>query len=436
MNEHVFPILTILGGGLTGLSLAYHYKGKSEIFEQESKIGGTASSETYGDFVFDHGPHLSFTKNKYVISLLNLGTRVVEKQARPINQYKGLEFPHPALFHLKRLDKVSGYNILMDLIEQYKISENKQVSNYEDWCVRTQGKYFAENFTKAYTKKFWRTDPSELSIDWVKDRIPNPSIKEAVSGTFGLEEKTGYYIDKYRYPISGGFGSFSNFWQFRKKDISIHLNSRVTSIDPSEKMIQFSSGKTIKYSRLVSTLPLPNLIAMIKGVPSRITNLSKELRHSSLHYLNIALYGRTKRKFSWVYFYDSEIPVSRLIAYNNVGNNMAPSNFSSIQIEIPYTEKYDSRDTEKAISSLENLGYINERDIHRIWEFDLRFGYPIHDLKRTIILDEIYKYLDEVGIVTAGRYGRWEHLWSHQVIIQGKEFAEFLSDPSTLSKFS
>lgn len=430
MNKHVFSTLTILGAGLTGLSLAYHYKGKSEIFEQESKIGGTASSETYGDFVFDHGPHLSFTKDKYVISLLSLGTHVVEKQARPINQYHGQEFPHPALFHLKKLDKASGYNILMDLIEQYKISESKQSSNYEEWCIRTQGNYFAETFTKAYTKKFWRTDPSELSVDWIKDRIPNPSIKEAVAGTFGLEENTGYYIDKYRYPISGGFGSFSNFWHSRKKDINIHLNSRVTLIDPSEKTIHFSSNKTIRYSRLVSTLPLPRLISMIKDLPSRITTLSKELKHSSLHYLNVALSGKTKRKFSWVYFYDSDIPVSRLIAYNNVGNNMAPSNFSSIQIEIPYTENYDSKNTEIAIDSLKKLGYIDGRYIHRIWEFDLKFGYPIHDLKRAEILQEIFAYLDEIGIITAGRYGRWEHLWSHQVINQGKELAKLLSKSS------
>jgi protoporphyrinogen oxidase len=283
----------------------------------------------------------------------------------------------------------------MDLIEQYKLSENKPASNYEEWCVRTQGKYFAENFTKAYTKKFWCTGPSELSVDWVKDRIPNPSIKEAIAGTFGLEKNTGYYIDRYRYPVNGGFGSFSNFWQFRRKDINVHLNHRVTLINPSEKTIHFSSGKMVRYSIMVSTLPLPTLISTIKDVPSRITNLSKKLKHTSLHYLNIALHGKTRRKFPWIYFYDSNIPVSRLIAYNNVGNNMAPSNFSSIQIEIPYTGEYDSKNTDIAIESLKKLGYIDERYIYRIWEFDLRFGYPIHDLKRVEILEDILAYLDE-----------------------------------------
>lgn len=427
MNEPISSTLTILGAGLTGLSLAFHYNGKSEIFEQESRIGGTASSEIYGGFVFDHGPHISFTKDKYIISLLNSGTPVIEKRVRPINHFHGQEFPHPALFHLNKLDRASSANILMDLIGQYKISNNEPATNYEEWCIRTQGKYFAENFTKLYTRKFWCTDPSDLSVDWVKDRIPNPSIKEAVVGTLGLERNSGYYIDQYRYPVNGGFGSFSNFWQARRNDIKLHLNHRVTLIDPSERILHFSSGKIIGYSMLVSTLPLPILISLIKDVPLRIVNLSKELKHTSLHYINIALQGKTRRRFPWIYFYDSDIPISRLIAYNNVGSNMSPKNFSSIQIEIPYTGTYDSKNTDKALQSLENLGYLDKRCVYKQWEYDLRFGYPIHNLERVWILKDIFAYLDEIGILTEGRYGRWEHLWSHQVIDRGKSLAERLS---------
>ncbi len=427
MERGKFPKITILGAGLSGLSVAYHYKGKSEIYEKDSKIGGTASTERYGNFLFDHGPHLSFTKDQYVISLLNSGTSVVEKYVRPINHYQGLEFPHPALFHLRKLKKDLGYKILTDLIEQYKNDERQEPYNYDEWCIKSQGKYFAENFTKLYTKKFWRTDPKELSTDWVRDRIPTPSIKEAVSGTFGLEKNSGYYFDKYRYPRSGGFGSFSNFWNLRKNDVDIKLRMSVKYVDPSAKYVKFSNGEYVHYSTLVSTLPLPVLIPMIKGVPSRIVQLSRELKHSSLHYINIALKNRLRRKYSWVYFYDSDIPVSRLIAYDNVGNNMSPRNSSAVQIEIPYTKIYDSKMSDEALGSMVNLGYIDEKSIENAWEFSLQFGYPIHDLRRISILKEIFAYLDEIEIFTVGRYGRWEHLWSHQVITQGKEMANSLN---------
>ncbi|MCL4480458.1 MAG: hypothetical protein M1113_03115, partial [Candidatus Thermoplasmatota archaeon] len=169
------------------------------------------------------------------------------------------------------------------------------------------------------------------------------------------------------------------------------------------------------------------LIPMIKGVPSRIVQLSRELKHSSLHYINIALKNRLRRKYSWVYFYDSDIPVSRLIAYDNVGNNMSPRNSSAVQIEIPYTKIYDSKMSDEALGSMVNLGYIDEKSIENAWEFSLQFGYPIHDLRRISILKEIFAYLDEIEIFTVGRYGRWEHLWSHQVITQGKEMANSLN---------
>ena len=427
MERGKFPKITILGAGLSGLSVAYRYKGKSEIYEKNSKIGGTASTERYGNFLFDHGPHLSFTKDQYVISLLNSGTSVVEKHVRPINHYQGLEFPHPALFHLRKLNKDLGYKILMDIIEQYKDDERREPYNYDEWCIKSQGKYFAENFTKLYTRKFSRTDPKELSIDWVQDRIPTPSIREAVSGTFGLERKSGYYFDKYRYPRSGGFGSFSNFWELRKNDIDVKVRMSVKSVDPSGKCLKFSNGDCVNYSTLVSTLPLPVLIPMIKGAPSRIVQLSRELKHSSLHFINIPLKNRLKRKYSWVYFYDKDIPVSRLIAYDNVGNNMSPRNFSAVQIEIPYTKTYDSKKSAEALGSMVNLGYIDEKSIENVWEFSLQFGYPIHDLRRISILKEIFAYLDEIEIFTVGRYGRWEHLWSHQVILQGKELANSLN---------
>ena len=417
------PKITILGAGLSGLSVAFHYKGKSEIYEKDSKIGGTASTEKYGNFLFDHGPHLSFTKDRYVISLLNSGSSVVEKHVRPINHYQGIEFPHPALFHLGKLNKDLGYKILMDIIEQYKNDERRESYTYDDWCIKSQGKYFAENFTKSYTKKFWRTDPKELSTDWVQNRIPTPSIEEVLSGTFGLERKSGYYFDKYRYPLSGGFGSFSNFWKHRKSDVDVKVGMSVKSIDPYGRCVKFSNGDCVNYSTLVSTLPLPVLIPMIKGVPSRIVQISRELKHSSLHYINIALKNRLRRKYSWVYFYDKDIHVSRLIAYDNVGNNMSPRNFGAVQIEIPYTKTYNSKMSTEALSSMVNLGYIDEKSIENLWEFSLKYGYPIHDLRRTSILKEIFAYLDEIEIFTVGRYGRWEHLWSHQVITQGKELA-------------
>ncbi|MEM3828799.1 MAG: FAD/NAD(P)-binding protein [Conexivisphaerales archaeon] len=104
--------LIILGAGLSGLSVAYHYPGKSAIFEKGGKIGGTSSTEQYEFFYFDHGLLVSFTNDKYIQDLLATHTLYVEEVARPMNSSRRKEFPYPGLLSLNKLPKVGRYNIM------------------------------------------------------------------------------------------------------------------------------------------------------------------------------------------------------------------------------------------------------------------------------------------------------------------------------------
>ena len=104
MNNYLYPELTILGAGLSGLSLAYHYPGKSTIFEKLDKIGGTARTEEENGFYYDYGPHVSFTTDPYVISLFSQSTRTLIREAKPFNSYQGKEVSQEIL---KDMDKIN-----------------------------------------------------------------------------------------------------------------------------------------------------------------------------------------------------------------------------------------------------------------------------------------------------------------------------------------
>jgi protoporphyrinogen oxidase len=430
MKDNLYPELTILGAGLSGLSLAYHYPGKSTIFEKLDKIGGTARTEEENGFYYDYGPHVSFTTDPYVINLFSQSTRTLIREAKPFNSYQGKEFPHPVLHQLDTLPRDEAFNILIDLIKAYKEYDKNYIPlNYEDWLIKNQGEYFAKHYTNIYTKKFWLTDAKDLTTDWVGLRIPIPSIETAVKGALGFKNDSGYYFQKFRYPEKGGFVSFTNFWRVRERDIKIFLNKEVTLIDTKNKLIKFSDGSIKRYKILASTIPIPEMPNIFSNISDNIKNMISKLRYTSLHYINLAVKGNFKRDFTWLYFYDEDIPITRLILYNNMSPNMSPDGYTALQLEIPYINKFDKSLVKKSILAIEKLGYLDSKNIVSINEKDLKYGYVIYDSNRKKYLDEIKKYFKESDIYLLGRYGSWAYLWSHDVVIQGKEVSqEILKD--------
>jgi len=47
---------------------------------------------------------------------------------------------------------------------------------------RTIGRGFARTFLIPYSKKFWRTCPSELTFEWTGGRVPVPSTWQVLRG--------------------------------------------------------------------------------------------------------------------------------------------------------------------------------------------------------------------------------------------------------------
>ncbi len=81
---------TILGAGLTGLSIADHFSKKGmpfKLYEAKSHGGGHIHSETVDGFVWDEGPHVSFTPHEYVKNYFakNCGQEFLEYPTKPTN---------------------------------------------------------------------------------------------------------------------------------------------------------------------------------------------------------------------------------------------------------------------------------------------------------------------------------------------------------------
>ena len=84
---------TILGAGLTGLSCSYHLGHENcTIYEEKNHAGGHIYSHQKDGYIWDEGPHVSFTDNLYVQNLFKdgAGGKVLDFPVSTSNYYQGL----------------------------------------------------------------------------------------------------------------------------------------------------------------------------------------------------------------------------------------------------------------------------------------------------------------------------------------------------------
>src|SRR5262245_30563329 len=100
--------VAVIGSGMAGMAAADALVRRGvavEVFESLPHWGWHTHSTTCAGFVFDEGPHVSFTKDERVRALFERGAGEVEEiRARITNFFRGHWVTHPAQCHLYGLD--------------------------------------------------------------------------------------------------------------------------------------------------------------------------------------------------------------------------------------------------------------------------------------------------------------------------------------------
>lgn len=428
--------IAILGGGMAGFGAAHHFhknRMKATIYEKQSYHGGHATSFSSKGFTFDNGPHISFTK---VERIKNLFAQSVDNKYESFvagvnNYWNGHWVKHPAQVNLHGLPEEMVVQIIEEFIEA-KYGPEKDIKTYQDWLFDGFGKTFSENFPMRYGKKFHTTDAANMSTDWVGPRVYKPKMKEVLSGALSPDTKDVHYVSDFRYPTNGGFISYFNTFL---PDTSIKLNHQVTEIDPVKKEIKFEDGTEIEYNQIVSSIALPALIPILKGVPKNVLEASQKLACSICVTVNIGIERQDISKNHWTYFYDEDIIFTRLSFPHMQSPNNTPSGCGSIQAEIYYSNKYKPLDRpiedciEPTIKDLIKCGLLSSRD--KVIYSEARIipnANIIFDLDRISNLSIVHGYLDEIGIKYCGRYGEWGYHWTDGSFMSGEKAAQKVLD--------
>jgi protoporphyrinogen oxidase len=418
---------------MAGFGAAYrlHSEGITPVmYDKNAYYGGhTASFRYETGFLFDVGPHISFTKDTRIQEVF---ADSVEQQYETIqinlnNYWRGHWPLHPVQLHLHGMPEDLIVKVISDFVEERGAPE-RPIKNYADWLLASFGKTFAESFPMTYTRKYHTTTADNMSTDWLGPRIYRPSLEEVLRGAISASAPHVHYITHFRYPSAGGFMNYLN--KFMPMG-NIKLNHELVSIDPRKQELKFANGLVERYDGLVSSVPLPDIIRMIADAPKDVAAAAKKLSCSTCVLVNVGIDRADISNAHMTYFYDEDICFTRLGFPHMLSTRNAPEGAGSIQAEVYFSEQYkpftgSPEDyIEPVIRDLKRVGLVkdNDRILSKKAMF-LKYANIIFDLERAEALKTVHGYLDDVGIAYCGRYGDWGYMWTDESFISGEKAAE------------
>nr|MBI3614532.1 hypothetical protein [Nitrospirota bacterium] len=215
----------------------------------------------------------------------------------------------------------------------------------------------------------------------------------------------------------------------------IQYGSELVELDTQRRRATVRTGRNgsqvLEYEKLVSTIPIPELVRRCTDLPSDIREAAEGLRCVSVYSVNLGVARERVTDMHWIYFPEPEYPFYRAGFPMNFSPGLGPSGCSSLYVEISHqpTAAMASDDVLTLVrGGLDRAGIFTAKDeIVAADVRDIRYAYVLFDRHRARVLPAILQELERRGIHSIGRYGRWEHTSMEDAIGQGKKLAEQLN---------
>ncbi|CAN7321320.1 FAD-dependent oxidoreductase [Pseudoduganella sp. LjRoot289] len=460
----------IIGAGPTGLSAAYHLGADTLLLERNKTVGGWCRSIKDAGFTFDHAGHIMFSNDPYVLKLYDtlLGDNqhwqmreawVYSKQVFTRYPFQGALYGLPpdvikecivgavearygkAANEAQACAAAAVEDCCADGTADVanasqaasrtssETAGGETVRNFEDFIYQVWGAGIAKHFAIPYNKKLWTVPLSEMETSWLGGRVPLPDLGEIIDGALQPVAKPMGPNARFGYPKRGGFQSLMNGFlpHIRGK---IELNADVVQLRPREKVVALADGRRFKYERLISTMPLPELVKLIGAeAPEHVRNAARGLRHVSIRCVNIGIARTGVTDKHWIYYPEDTI-FHRIFVQGNASPECnAPGGFG-ITCEISYSPwKPLPVDGDalvaRCIEDCIKVGMMRPDDrVLTSSLVDMPYAYVVYDQARASNVAIVRSWMEQHGIVLAGRYSEWEYYNSDHAFLAGKKAAE------------
>lgn len=415
----------IIGAGLAGLSTALHLRGERLLLERSAAPGGLATTvfdKGYGFDVTGHWLHMRDPGiQARVGSLVAMGQ--VERRSC-IHAYNRF-IAYPFQSNLKDVPYRQRVECLLGAVEAHtrRVGGVPEPGAFGDFVLHHFGEGIAREFMFPYNTKLWGVAPNDISHAWCQRFVPVPDLRQIIEGCFSDVHHRAGYNASFSYPLAGGIGAFSR--ALAGAVGPIELSTEVKTIHAGEGWLETAAGRRLSFAHLVSSMPLPVLIESIVDAPEAVREAAGKLACTSLRYLNLGVSKRVLDGLHWVYLPDPEVHAYRVGCFSNAVPYMAPEGCSSLYVELANDREFD--DDEALSGVLQLLSAIGPTvgrgDVEVCQQRTIDYAYVIYDHAYAGARSVIMEYLEESGILSVGRYGKWVYASMEDALMDGREAA-------------
>lgn len=415
--------VAILGAGLTGMAAA-HALGRAgvgyRLFERLDRWGGHAITTEEAGFRFDRTGHLLHLRDAETRALVLswIGDDWLETERRSRIWSNGVYTRYPFQANTFGLPPAVAKECLLGFLEAHFAPREGRApaKNFEEYCLQHFGPGISRHFMIPYNARLWGVHPREISADWCERFVPRPSLEDVVAGAVGLNDRELGYNTRFVYPrlgigvLSDGLARALGPAGDDAGRPRIELGRAPQRIDWRRREIAFE-GETVRYERLVSSIPLPVLVRLLVDAPAEVREAAGRLRCTHLHYLDVAVRHPARKDLHWVYVPEERYPFYRVGCYSNFSAALAPPGKSNLYVELADRGEPDLATLLPKVAAdlvemdlLESPAAIEFARARRI-----DYAYVVFDDHYFESLETITAFLDAQGLVSAGRYGGWNY---------------------------
>jgi protoporphyrinogen oxidase len=425
------PRVVIAGGGLTGISAAIHLRQPWVLYERAARLGGLAVTEERDGHFFDvtgHWLHLRDPAIEKLVAQALAGELLsIERKARIFSH--GVTTLYPFQANLHGLPPQVVKECLLGVIEAKLRAESpagKQPADFEEYCLRHFGAGISRHFMIPYNRRLWGVHPRAITAAWCSRFVPLPDLEQVVAGAVGAASAELGYNARFRYPRQGGIETLTRALAARLAGRDVHTGASIEAVDLGRREVVVA-GERVPYRALVSSLPLPELLARIRGLPPEIEAHASRLRCTTLRHLQVGTRTPPPADWHWVYVPEDRYPCYRVGVYSNAVASMAPAGRASLYVELadrgPVSDAA-RRDVARALVAMGAL--VSPDDVLFADERHIDYAYVVFDEHYYPATNAIFHFLAAHDIHSCGRYGAWTYNAMEDCLLAGRQVAATL----------